>query len=279
MLENSTLKANNDDVAIINAYLLDADGNIARNETGLEVTFSCNEAGEFISSTSLRPDGLQGMGGPTIRFYKGRVQAFFRSMATGGDLVITATAKGLPKAELTIAREKTGPVPSVDPEPNPYVTKWQISSVYVHTIDEQKIMKEHMIDRWEFIDTRGFSGILNNYTPPRRGDGPSFYPAGTVMNFAYHAYATIPNLKPEEGKKLVLYFEGFDGKGNVYVTDDEKTAHAARTEDSPWPGHYRHELIVDCSQFKPGDNVEIWCFFHDAHRVSGVTWPVRWAYL
>lgn len=279
VMENSSLKNNNDDVAIINAYLMDENGNIARNETGLEVTFSCNEAGEFISSASLRPDGVQGIGGPTIRFYKGRVQAFFRSLATEGDLIITAAAKGLPKAELSIVREKTGPIPAVDPEPNPYVTDWQISGVYVHTIDEHKIMKEHMIERWEHIDIRGFSGILNNYLPTRFGPGHHFYPAGTIMNFAYHAYATIPDLKPEKGKKLVLYFEGFDGKGNAYVTNAEKIFHGCRTENSPWPGHYRHELIVDCDQLKPGDKVEIWCFFHDAHRVSGVTWPVRWAYL
>ena len=279
VMENPSLKDNNDDVAIISAYLMDKDGNIARNESGLKVTFACNEAGEFVSATSLHPDGLQGVRGPVIRFFKGRAQVFYRSIAGDGDLVVTAKAEGFTTAEIAIKREKAGAIPAVPTEVNPYVTDWQISGVYVHCINEQKIMKENMIEFWKNIDIQGFSGILNKYLPARFGEVPSFYPAGTSMNFAYHAFATIPNMTPEDDKKLVLFFEGFDGKGNAYVADGDKIAHACQPEHSPWPGQYRPELIVDCDQFKAGDKVEIWCFFHDAHRVAGVTWPVRWAYI
>jgi len=298
VMENPGLKNNNDDVAIITAYVIDKNGSLCKHATGVEVIFSCNEAGEFMTATSLRRDGWLGLRGPAIRTQDGRCQAFFRSMDKGTDLIIMANAKisitagasagakALAPCELTIKREMTGAIPAVAPEPNPYVTEWQISGAFVHTMDEDEIMNAHAIERWEFIDIQGFSGVLNGLMTSFWFEGR--YPEGTSFHFAYHAYATVPDLNDRSGKegkqgkqepKLTLFFEGFDGKGNAYVIGSGRRACANQPENAPWPGHYRPELAVDCDIFKPGDKVEIWCFFHDAHRVAGVTWPVRWAYM
>ncbi|MBR2223107.1 MAG: hypothetical protein IJ973_02170, partial [Christensenellaceae bacterium] len=104
------------------------------------------------------------------------------------------------------------------------------------------------------------------------------YPVGTPLHYAYHAYATVPELGEKGDKKLGLYFEGLDGFANIYITDGEKRAFANHPSDSPWFGHYRPEMIMLCDEFKPGDKVEVWVMMHNAGRVTGIGWPVRWVY-
>ena len=78
---------------------------------------------------------------------------------------------------------------------------------------------------------------------------------------------------------LSLYFEGIDSKCEVVVTDGKKTVRASMDEESPWLGQYRPELVFSIDEFEPGDEIEIWIFIWDAHRVTGLDWPVRYAFM
>ncbi len=132
-------------------------------------------------------------------------------------------------------------------------------------------MKEHQTERWEHIDTCGSPDILY--------EAGEKYPAGTSFHYALHAGTVVPDLgeKPE-GTKLGIYFEGLDGKADIYVTDGVREAHAHHPSDSPWFGHYRPEMMMTCGEFAPGDRAEIWVMIHDCGRVNGIGWPVRWIY-
>ncbi len=269
-LENPTLKADDDDQAIVSAYLVDKDGNVCVSETGIEATFSSNEAGEFVCAATVREDGYQGYNGPVIKFFDGKAQAFFRSMNVPGDLVVRVAAKGFETAELVIKRTEPSDIVNVPEIESNYIMDWTISKLYPNAMDDAKVMKEKQIERWEHIDTQGTSAILYMAN--------QLYPAGTSFHYALHAYATVPELGCKNGQKLGLYFEGLDGPANVYITDGDKTAFKNHASNSPWFGHYRPEMIMTCDEFKPGDKVEVWVMMHDVGRVHGIGWPVRWVY-
>ena len=279
VMENKELAADNNDVAIVSAYLVDAEGNLCGNESGYAVTFSANEAGEFIESLSIRDDMYMGKIGETVSFFEGQCQVFYRSMKTDGDLVITASCKELPTAEIVIKRTAKGITDVVETVPNNYILKWQISKLMTGTMDRDAIMKKHVINNWEFIDIQGTSDILYMATPNMFMGGPALYPAGTVFNYAYHAYATVPNLgEKKPGQKLSLYFEGLDSKCVVIATNGKTSVQAETASDSPWLGQYRPELVFDIDAFEAGEEIEIWVFVYKAGRVTGIGWPVRFAY-
>ena len=280
-LENGEpLRADDQDVAIVTCELVDAQGRLCNRETGLEVTFQSNGAGEFLTTLSTRDDGFQGRRGPAIRLVRGQAQALYRSLSTAGDLVVRAQAPGLPEATLTLPRSREGLVPQAPAVPNNFVLDWAISRLYVNGLDEQRIMKEHMVDRWEHIDTQGSPDVLYGTAPSHFGPpAPGMpFPAGTTFHYAYYTRTAIPDMGDPGDAILGLHFEGLDGPANIYVVGAGKTATGRHPANSPWAGHYRPEMIVDCAPFAPGDEVEIWVFIHDANRVTGIGWPVRWTY-
>lgn len=279
-LVNPELAADNNDAAIVNAFLVDKDGNICGSEFGYHVTFSCNEAGELMNCISLREDNYLTYHTDNVSFYDGQCQAFFRSMDTEGDLVVKAKCAELPEAKLVIRRTAEGYKDRVETVDSNYVMRWQISKLHPYSIDEEKIMKLHNLEGWEFIDTQGSPDVLYQCMPDFFRGGAALYPVGTSFNYAYHAYATVPSIgEYDASKKLALYFEGIDSRCKVLVTNGEKTVTAGMPSDSPWLGQYRPELVFSIDCFKPGDELEIWVFIYDAGRVTGIGWPVRFAYL
>ncbi|MBR3841783.1 MAG: DUF4982 domain-containing protein [Christensenellaceae bacterium] len=279
VLENTSLKADDRDVAIITAYLIDKDGNRCLKEGGYPVKLTANEAGEYINATCLYPGRFDCQTDEPVPFMGGKMQAFFRSMDTEGDLIIKAEAAGLASAELVIRREHTGKGAVVENVPNNYVMDWQISKLYPYAMDDAAIMKMHNVKNWEHIDTQGTPDVLNNALPPQFTGGASLYPIGTSLNYAYYTKVRIPDLgAKKDGEDLGLFFEGIDGKSYIYVTNGKHTVKGEGPADSPWAGHYKPEYKMLCSGFKPGEEVEIWVFIHDARRVTGIGWPVRFIY-
>ena len=280
-LKNKCLRDDNVDVAIITAYLLDKDGRIARRDTGKRVVFTSNEAGEYVGSCSTRPDYLEKNPDGILSFVEGKCQVFYRSMAVSSDLVVKAETEDGLMAQIVIPRLKTGGVPSIPAIKNPYIMNWKISGIIPGTMDEEKLMRERFVERWERIDLQGAPDVLNGCLPDRFYLGHQIYPTQFQLNFAYYAKTVIPDIYQEDdkGKELYLYFEGIDGICRIVVTNGREISEQRIAEISPWPGHYRPELYVNCDCFNPGDEVEIWGFFQDVKLgLSGITWPVHWMY-
>lgn len=266
--ENRRLYADGTDAAIVSAYVTDENGTVVSGETGRLARFACNGNGRLITTLSLRDDLFQGKVGEEIRFFEGKCQGLFRSLPGEGDLVVRVEADGLPAAEISIPRVPAAYAQVQEAEPA-YVNGWRISRAYPGGMDDEKVIREHAIERWLPIDTVG--------TPVIPGC-PALKP-GLSMNYAYYTKATIPEMGEKNGRLLALRFEGIDGKANIVITNGRHTERGEHKEDSPWFGHYRPELIVPCDGFRSGDTVEIWVMMHDIGRVHGIGWPVHWTYV
>ena len=273
VMENEVLYADDNDVAIISAYLIDKDGNICTNYTGMPTLFVSNEAGEYVSSVRTRDDGFMGWHDNHVTFFEGKTQLFFRSLDTEDDLVITAIPDAqLDAVSLTIVRDRSVKVPSVPVVPNNFVLNWRISPLMPYTIDMEGIMRAGAPKVWEVIDTLGSPDVLFGANERFSPDVP--------LNYAYYNKAVVPDMgKAPEGEKLYLAFEGFDGVADIYLVSRTETMHASHAPDSPWPGHYRPVWYVDASCFDPGEEVTVWIFVHAAKRVTGIGWPVHWHFL
>lgn len=275
VLENGELCFDGTDAAIVSAYITDKGGNRCLHETGPMAVFSCNEAGELITTLSLRDDLFQGKVGEKIRFFDGKCQGLFRCLEGEGDLIVRVEGEGLVPAQITIprkaAREQQVPACEVG-----YVNDWHISRLYPGKMDDEAIIKEHAVERWLPVDTVGSPAILAG---ARAGGGkPGLYADDIPLNYGYYTKAVVPDLGDKGERILGLRFEGIDGKANIYITNGKKTAVGHHGGDSPWFGHYRPELIVPCDCFVPGDEVEIWVMMHEVGRVHGIGWPVHWLY-
>ncbi|MBP3940445.1 MAG: DUF4982 domain-containing protein [Christensenellaceae bacterium] len=288
-LQNLEVKGDNEDVAIVNAYIVDSEGSRCV-ESGIYVDFAWNEAGEWVSGGTLGSRHIREQGntggymGPHIDVVRGVCQGYIRSLAVEGDLVISASAEGLAGDTLVIKRSKVEAAAAVPETPSNYISDWKISGVYVNDIDEDAIMREADPTDWAEVFLLGVPNVFINTKPST--NSPHFpvkmefpYQDSDTLWAVYHAKAVIPDIGEYPGKKLALLFEGFDGIGNAYVVGNGKKAGASQKENSPWPGHYRPELLIDCSAFSVGEEVEVWGFMSDSCRTSGISWPVRWVYV
>ena len=283
LLNRSPVKADGRDLAIVNAYAVDEKGRICDRLTGPVFRFQCSDAGEYVSGGTTGGRHVQEQGNPggwmppEIDILNGRCQTFWRSLDRAGKLIVTCTCEGLKPAVLEIDREMTGHYPSVPETDSLYVTDWRLSPVMVNIGSKQQIMAEARPETWEKVNLLGVSGAFDGLKTQMTPFGlmPGKYSQDDILWTVYHARTTVPETGVESGK-LTLLFEGFDGIGEVFVSGEGKSAHGVMTENSPWPGHFRPELHVDCSRFKAGDTVDIWGFISDSNRCSSISWPVRW---
>ena len=258
----------------MSAYVTDSRGVVCGHETGRLARFSCDDNGELVTALSLRDDFFQGRRGPDIRFFDGKCQAIFRSLETPGDLNVTVSAEGLPPASISIPRVRAA-CAQVPAAACVYVNGWRISPAHMGEMDDERLIREHMIERWLPVDTLGTPVV---HSRERGFLSPAARRPDQSMNYAYYVKTVVPDMGEEKGRLLALRFEGIDGRANIYVTDGERTDVGRHAGDSPWFGHYRPELIVPCESFRAGDEVEIWVMMHDVGRVHGIGWPVHWLY-
>ena len=277
--ENKMLKADGTDTALVSAYVVDKDGNRCLTDRGRLLHFSWNEAGELVSTNALNDNGFQGYMGPDVRNFLGKAQAILRTLPCQGPMVVRVESEGLQPAEIEIPwiMPDVEQVPACKPG---YVLNWKISKLIPGEMDDEKVIREHNVQRWQVVDTMGSPAILAGARSNPFGGKPGLYPDDVALNYAYYNHVVVPeDLKPQtEDAVLALHFEGIDGKANLYVTDGKKCNTGHHASDSPWFGHYRPEWVVPCPDFKPGDEVDIWVMMHDLGRVHGIGWPVYWEY-
>jgi beta-galactosidase len=95
------LSADGNDLVFINVKVVDRDGNLCPSGNRL-VKFNVIGAGAFEASANGDPTCLDSFREPRMHLFSGELTAIVRSSTTKGDIVFTASAKGLGKASLTI---------------------------------------------------------------------------------------------------------------------------------------------------------------------------------
>ena len=273
--ENRFLAADGVDTAIVSAYVADAEGNRCLHDTGRLAEFTVNDAGELVTTLSLRDDGFQGRVGGSIRFFDGKCQAIVRSLEGEGDLVVRVAGEGLRAGEIRIPRERSSIV-HVPVVASNYVTGWRISGVIAGEMNDLEVMKAHMVERYRPVGTVGTPAVMARAR--REGHRPGLYPDDVPLHYVYYNRVTIPDMGEKGDRILALRFEGIDGRANLYISDGERMETGLHESDSPWYGHYRPEWIVPCDSFRAGDTVEIWVMMHNPGRIHGIGWPVHWLY-
>lgn len=103
--QGSTLKANGENLAYITVTVVDKDGNPCPTATDL-VSFKVKGAGTFRAAANGDATNLDLFHLPQHHLFAGACNALIQSTQTPGAITITATAKGLKPATLTISSEK-----------------------------------------------------------------------------------------------------------------------------------------------------------------------------
>jgi beta-galactosidase len=92
--DRSTIKANRNDLSYVTVELLDADGNLVR-DNDLPVTFTIAGAGEAAAIGSGDPKDMRSFKSPVCNTFRGRCLVILRPSGAFGEINLSAQAQGL----------------------------------------------------------------------------------------------------------------------------------------------------------------------------------------
>ena len=102
--DRSTIKADGKDLSFITVKVVDANGNLCPNAQHL-VKYSVKGKGWYRAGANGDPTSLELFHKPQMKVFNGMMTAIVQSTEQAGDIVLTATAKGLKSAKITIKAE------------------------------------------------------------------------------------------------------------------------------------------------------------------------------
>jgi beta-galactosidase len=283
VVENPSLKADDSDVAIVTAYLVDKDGNVVTDARGYRVTFSVNDgAGEIFGVVSTAVSDHSSWKGPTIRCYDGKCQVFIRSSSKPGKMVVSASCEGMKSGSVSITKEK-GTIKVLEPMPMHIIVDWQISNFFKKKPDMEQLMFADFTESWAKADISlgGYREIATQPFP-RPTDteialsGESKEPERPVNGYAVFRAATkVPEIDLK-GKIPAIYFESVIGKANVYVRKDGKAVCFGEKTYRMLGRMDTGDLLVPCPGLNAGEDVVVWMLSEVTGADSGIAFPVRW---
>ncbi|MBR3305244.1 MAG: DUF4982 domain-containing protein [Christensenellaceae bacterium] len=275
-LENiEPLKADGDDVAIITASLVDADGKVVLRDIGRWIHFDAVKNGEIVSSiSSAITDTKIWENSSDVQANKGRAQVLVRSLKGEGDLIVTASAEGLLTAEISVKRE-TADIASVDSEPCHYIYKWKLCPVaFTKKPDMELMMKQDQSSFWKYEDVGcGAPSMLMHIFPK---NGMTNFKKGDKEGYlVYKAETVIPSIDLK-GKNPALEFEGIDGKADIYVLGEKGKKAVGKKDFYVITEFDVGSYTMDLTGFAPGEKVQIWVCVDADKGNAAISWPVRW---
>ena len=102
--DRSTIKADGKDLAFITVKVVDKDGNLCPNAQHL-VKYSVKGEGRYRAGANGDPTSLELFHLPQMKVFNGMMTAIVESSEKAGTITLTATAKGLKPAKITIKTE------------------------------------------------------------------------------------------------------------------------------------------------------------------------------
>ena len=98
---HSTIKADGKDLAYVTVRVVDKDGNLCPVDSR-EVKFSVKGSGSFRATANGDPTNLQQFHLPRMKAFSGQLTAIVQAGESVGEIVLTASAKGIKSGKITI---------------------------------------------------------------------------------------------------------------------------------------------------------------------------------
>ena len=103
-VDRATIKADGRDLAFVTVSVVDKDGNLCPMADN-KISYSVKGAGKYRAGANGDPTSLELFHEPRMRVFSGMMTAIVESTEKAGTITLTATAKGLKSASITIKTE------------------------------------------------------------------------------------------------------------------------------------------------------------------------------
>ena len=103
-VDRATIKADGRDLAFVTVSVVDKDGNLCPTANN-QISYSVKGAGKYRAGANGDPTSLELFHEPKMRVFSGMMTAVVESSEKSGTITLTATAKGLKSASITIKAE------------------------------------------------------------------------------------------------------------------------------------------------------------------------------
>jgi beta-galactosidase len=100
-VDRSTIKADGRDLAFVTVKVVDKDGNLCPNAQHL-IKYSVKGNGWYRTGANGDPTSLEMFHLPQMKVFNGMMTAIVQSTDKAGEITLTATAKGLKPAKITV---------------------------------------------------------------------------------------------------------------------------------------------------------------------------------
>ena len=100
-VDRKEINADGKDIAFVRVSAMDKDGNLIPNDARL-VKFDVKGAGSFRAAASGNPASLDSFQAPQHHLFSGELTALVQAGKNAGEVTLTASAKGLKSASITI---------------------------------------------------------------------------------------------------------------------------------------------------------------------------------
>ena len=103
-VDRATIKADGRDLAFVTVRVVDKDGNLCPSADNL-IRYTVKGAGSYRAGANGDPTSLELFHEPQMHLFSGMMTAIVESTEKPGTITLTATAKGLKSASITIKTE------------------------------------------------------------------------------------------------------------------------------------------------------------------------------
>jgi Domain of unknown function (DUF4982)/Glycoside hydrolase family 2 C-terminal domain 5/Glycosyl hydrolases family 2, TIM barrel domain len=261
-LENPGVKADGEDVAIINAYPVDAEGRWVPNADGILVEFQSNECGKLISIGEGDARGYQDWEKPERRTRRGYIQAIVRTTGKQGLLRVTARNEHLGETALSIDLIASSRRQFLGAEANPYVPTWKMSPLLKEAPEVSGKQWKSLSRDWPVVE-------LADQTHPAWNEQRGYV--------VYYAESRIPESPNPEDRVFLRIVDAKDRTKIVIQGKDGavKATRELRLEKGSNQVEFAEIEVPGC---RPGDETHIWAVLDCTNSLGVLGNAVYWSW-
>ena len=273
-LQNPSIDTSGMDTAIINLFVVDANGDKVPFSDDYLLKFNVKNGGKVICVGSPNRGDHHNWKLPEVYMCAAQAQVCIACDADPNPLELEVVCDAFDTVNISIPKKAVPAIPSVRGEDSRFIQMWYISPTLIDKPwpDIDSIRKEVDLNSWNYVEIshgnhNEFSGMFERFGNPPTHPTPPKESARVI----YHANARIPKY---EGcfNTIKLMFERFSGHGEVRLYGGGKQQVVKKDEFAP--GYF----CMDVEGFEQGDEVEIWVVLQAHDNYSSISSQVRWMF-